>query len=120
VTDLIVPDRTTSRKSHSDLICPQATCHALCTFSSSARRVQCPGCGWQHTLTDEEHDELLDAILGITPLDVPSYLLILATQDAPTPPPPGGGVFPAGASTLWPLLALLLAGARLAPVEARP
>jgi hypothetical protein len=89
-------------------------------FSSSARQVQCPGCGWQHALTDEEHDELLDAILGITALDVPSYLLILATQDAPTPPPPGGGVFPAGASTLWPLLALLLAGARLAPVEARP
>jgi hypothetical protein len=90
-------------------------------FSSSARQVQCPGCGWQHALTDEEHDDLLDAILGITTLDVPSYLLILATQDAPTPPPPGGGVFPAQAVTnLWPLLAALLAGARPAPVEARP
>ncbi len=81
----------------------------------------CIRCGWQHALTDEEHDELLDAILGITTLDVPSYLRILASQDTPTPPPPGGGVSPprAGAGDLWPLFALLLAGTRPAPVEVR-
>jgi hypothetical protein len=73
-------------------------------------------------LTDEEHDDLLDAILGITALDVPSYLLVLAAQDAPTPPPPDGGVSSAGAGVddLWPLLAPLLTGTRPASVEVRP
>src|SRR5215212_9737365 len=106
VTTHIITDLDSECKSQADLICPQPTCHALCIFSSSARQVQCPGCGWQHPLTDEEHDELLDAILGITTLDVPSYLLILATQDAPTPPPPAGGVFPTGtgSGTLWSIL----------------
>jgi transcriptional regulator with XRE-family HTH domain len=122
MSGVIVTQIESSHKPAADLICPQPTCHALCAFSSSARQVQCPGCGWQHGLTDEEHDDLLDAILGITPLDVPSYLLILATQDTPTPPPPDGGVFPAGVVTgdLWPILAPLLAGARPAPAEARP
>src|SRR5947209_15983636 len=104
MTEIIVSPTELFGKSHADLICPQPTCRALCTFSSSARQVQCLGCGWRHALTDEEHDELLDAILGITALDVPSYLLILATQDTPTPPPPDGGVFPPPAVTanLWP------------------
>src|SRR3954465_14865612 len=112
MSTVIVAQAEWPRKSAADLICPQPTCHALCTFSSSASQVQCPGCGWQHALTDEEHDEILDAILGISTLDVPSYLLILATQDTPTPPPPDGGVFPAGAANdLWPSLMTLLAGA---------
>src|SRR5690349_15994204 len=119
MTEVIVAPTELFGKSQTDLICPQPTCHALCALSSSARQVQCPGCGWRHALTDEEHDELVDAILGITPLDVPSYLLILATQDTPTPPPPGGGVFPAGLGDLWPVLATLLAGAGPTPMEAR-
>jgi hypothetical protein len=118
----IVAQTESPHKPAADLICPQVTCRALCTFSSRTRQVQCPGCGWQHPLTNEEHDELLDAILGISALDIPSYLLILATQDAPTPPPPDGGVFPAPAlaGALWPLLAAHLTGARPVLAEVRP
>ena len=71
------------------------------------------------TALQRAHDELLDAILGITPLNVPSYLLILATQDTPTPPPPAGGVFPSQVEAFpWPILASRPTGAR--PTEVRP
>lgn len=102
------------------LICPQPDCRAACTFASEARQIICPTCGWQHSLSAGEYDDLLDALDGISDLPIAAYLQILAAQDSPAPPPPCGGAFPQGtrAGDLLPVFALLLAGARL--VEVRP
>src|SRR5689334_13470881 len=78
--------RAAQPPAHADLICPQ--CRGTCTFSSEQQFVACR-CGWHHTLTDEQHTDLLDAIMGITDLNVPAYLTILAAGKQ-SPPPAAG------------------------------
>ena len=79
---LIIPCPAQERKGQTtefpqtDLPCPH--CQSACAFSSTDHRVRCQGCGWSHTLTDAEHSELVDAVLGISDLNLAAYLLVLS------------------------------------------
>ncbi len=99
--EFILPDSAPARKTIglrlpdlalppicADLICPR--CHHEASLSSSASCVWCPTCGWVHGLVVEERDSLEDALMGISDLNAPTYLLLLASQDGPTPVVAGG------------------------------
>ena len=92
---------TVRNPAQADLICPIADCRVACSFSSAAHRVWCARCGWSHRLTPEQTADLVDALAGITDLNLPAYLLGLAAGQPP--PPVAGAVTPA---TGWGLVAL--------------
>ena len=71
-----------------DFICPVPTCRATCAFSAQARCVTCRVCGLVLHLTAEQTAELVDAVLGISELHIPAYLLHLHLTDGGPQPPP--------------------------------
>lgn len=89
---------TVRNPAQADLVCPIAACRVACSFSSAQRRCWCARCGWSAALTPEQTAEIVDALAGITDLNVPAYLLGLA---ASAPPPP--------AASGWGLVALPVA-----------
>ena len=87
---------------HGDLVCPQ--CQAICTFSSAIAVVGCRACRWQARLSPTACREIVDALAGITDLNLPAYLRVLAV----TEPPPVAAA-PAGFLPYSPEAAAMLA-----------
>jgi len=79
--NLILSDSASARNPQPDLLCPR--CYAACSFASTACRISCLGCGWAIVLTNEQHVEIIEALVGITTLPIAAYLMVLALAGSP-------------------------------------
>ncbi len=61
-----------------DLLCPQLTCQTPLAWACDPLQLVCERCGWMTRLTAEHYADILDALTGITELNLPAYLVILS------------------------------------------
>jgi len=66
-----------------DLLCPQLTCQTPLAWARDPPQLVCGRCGWTARLTTEQYTDIRDALAGITELNLPAYLLILAVAARP-------------------------------------
>src|SRR4051812_20217040 len=84
----IIPQTLSSAQ---DLCCP--ACGSLCRYDSSTRVVACLQADWLAVLTPEQNGDLLDALTGVSELNLPAFLLNVHVTAGSASPSPDRGAF---------------------------
>jgi hypothetical protein len=75
VSTLIVPSEPRALQGP---LCPD--CCQLTRYNGESARVYCPDCGWSVTLTPDEAGDYVDALVGVTDMDLGLFLQLVAGQ----------------------------------------
>ncbi len=83
MSDPILADPISTNRSRADLRCPQLICQAPLAWARDPPQLVCERCGWTAHLTAVHQADILDALAGITELNLPAYLRILDVAARP-------------------------------------